>query len=224
MIEMDENEHIVEVVWDHWFVLVGKLLTLLIALLFPVFALLVFNLIPIDKMLAVAGSGFALKGFFVTFWLIVVWMIGWNIWTNYFLNVLILTDIRIFDITQMGFFRRQSASFRIDHIQNVTVEQIGIPATLLNFGTIRFETAGENINFVAKYIPAPYDMKKLIDEMQDGELGKAKQVHLHPDTLERISPAENTLTPKEDAVADAVNPEPEAQVDRKIGTFVNDGL
>ena len=213
MIEIDEDEHIVEVIWDHWFVLIGKLITLILAVLFPVFAIFVFGLIPIEKIFMVEGSTFALKMYFTVFWLIVVWMFGWNVWTNYFLNTLVITDIRLFDIAQMGFFRRQSASFRIDHIQNVTVEQKGIIPTMLNFGTIRFETAGENVNFVAKYIPEPYEIKKLIDEMQDGELGKSKEVHLHPDTIERIAPGSEG-DEKEVLRGD----------DRKIGTFVNDGL
>ena len=222
MVEIDENEHIVEVIWDHWFVLVGKLITIVLAVLFPVFAIFVFGFVPIDKIFVVEGSTFALKIYFVTLWLTVVWMLAWNVWTNYFLNVLIITDIRLFDITQMGFFRRQSASFRIDHIQNITVEQKGIISTMLNFGTIRFETAGENINFVAKYIPAPFDVKKLIDEMQDGELDKSKEVHLHPDTIDRIAPigAPGMAT---DATG---SPEPEVLRgdDRKVGTFANDGL
>ena len=210
MVEIDENEHIVQIIWDHWFVLVGKVITLMLALIFPILAILVFNLIPVEQVLVIAGSVFVLKIFFVTLWLIIVWIVGWNVWTNYFLNVLIITDIRLFDITQKGFFRRQSASFRIDHIQNIVVDQTGIISSLLNFGTVRFETAGENINFVAKYIPSPYEVKKLIDEMQDGELSKSKEVHLHPDTLERIAPGDDT---------DALRGD-----DRKIGTFVDNGL
>ena len=222
MVEIDENEHVVEVIWDHWFVLVGKLITIVLAVLFPVFAIFVFGFIPIDKIFVVEGSSFALKTYFVTLWLIVVWMLAWNVWTNYFLNVLIVTDIRLFDITQSGFFRRQSASFRIDHIQNITVEQKGIISTMLNFGTIRFETAGENINFVAKYIPSPYALKKLIDEMQDGELGKSKEVHLHPDTIERIAPI-GTPGMATDATESQV-PGVLHGNDRKVGTFINDGL
>ena len=210
MVEIDENEHIVQIIWDQWFVLVGKVITLMLALIFPILAILVFNLIPVEQVLVIAGSVFVLKIFFVTLWLIIVWIVGWNVWTNYFLNVLIITDIRLFDITQKGFLRRQSASFRIDHIQNIVVDQTGIISSLLNFGTVRFETAGENINFVAKYIPSPYEVKKLIDEMQDGELSKSKEVHLHPDTLERIAPGDDT---------DALRGD-----DRKIGTFVDNGL
>lgn len=190
MLEIDEHERIIKVVRRHWFVLLGSIAILIIAVFLPGILLFVFHLLPIEKIFSFSGSTFAVGGFFLFAWLTVVWIMGWNIWTNYFLNTLIITDIRIFDINQNGFFSRKSASFRVDHIQNVVVDQKGIIQTLLDFGTIRFETAGENINFIAPYIACPYAIKKLIDEMQDGELSRSQEVHLHPDTMERIAPAQ----------------------------------
>ncbi len=212
MIEIDENEQVVKVVWRHWFVLLGNIFVLFFAVFIPVVFLVILNLVPISNFVSLLGNANAAGGFFITAWFIIVWMIGWNIWTNYFLNVLLITDIRIFDITQDGYFKRKSASFRIDHIQNVTVDQIGIIQTLLDFGSVRFETAGENINFVASYIARPYEIKKLIDEMQDGKLDRTREVHLHPDTIERISPL---VTPAEKTRVDD---------DAPYGTFVDKGL
>lgn len=214
MIEIDEHEQIVKVIWDHWFILIGKICVLVLAIVIPVVSVALLHLLPIEQFASLSGSVGMAEGFLLTAWLIIVWMVGWNVYTNYFLNVLLVTDIRIFDITQMGFFRRQSASFRIDHIQNVTVEQVGILQTLLNFGSIRFETAGENINFVAKYIPSPYDIKRLIDDMQDGELSRSQEVHLHQTTLDRISP-----------VATAMQSEKtDDRAHSPTGTFIDDGL
>jgi hypothetical protein len=123
MVEIDEHEQIVRIVWRHWFVLLGRILALVFAVFVPVICLFAFNLIPVDDLVTLEGSKSAAAGFFLTAWFIVIWILGWNIWTNYFLNVLLITDIRIFDIEQKGFFRRKSSSFRIDHIQNVSVTQ-----------------------------------------------------------------------------------------------------
>lgn len=209
MIEVDEHEQIVKIVWRHWFVLLGQVFMLIFAVCIPVVCVFMFNLIPIQNLVNISGSPSAAEGFFLVGWLIIIWMIGWNIWTNYFLNVLLITDIRIFDIHQNGFFSRKSASFRIDHIQNISVEQLGVIQTLLDFGTVHFETAGEDISLEAHYISHPYDIKKLVDEMQDGELSKSKEVHLHPDTLERIAP---------------VPEEERAVAQETLGTFVDNGL
>ncbi len=209
MIEVDEHEQIVKVVWDHWFVLLGKMFMLFFLVAIPVIGVFTLNIIPLQKFIILEGSNAAASTFFLIAWLIIVWIIGWNIWTNYFLNVLLITDIRIFDIEQKGFFRRKSSSFRIDHIQNVSVTQTGIIQTLLNFGTVHFETAGENINLIAAYIAKPYDIKKLIDDMQDGVLSSSREVHLHPDTLDRITPL--SQTERERAAA-------------PLGTFVDRGM
>lgn len=209
MIEVAEHEQVVKVVWRHWFVLLEKMFMLFFALFLPVLLIFLFNIISLSNFVTISGSVTAATGFFFVGWLIIIWMIGWNIWTNYFLNVLLVTDIRIFDINQNGFFDRKSASFRIDHIQNVTVEQDGIIQTLLDFGTVRFETAGENINFIATYIAHPHAIKKLIDGMQDGELSKSKEVHLHPDTIEQIAPEGKMMTGTQE---------------KSVGTFTENGL
>ena len=101
-------------------------------------------------------------------------------WTDYYLDVLIITNTRIFDIEQKGLFRRTSSSFRIDNIQNVTVDQKGIIQTMLNFGTIQLETSGEREDFIAHFITDPYDIKKFINKLQDHAEGISTLVHFSP--------------------------------------------
>ncbi len=117
-------------------------------------------------------------------------------WTDYYLDVLIITDRRIFDIDQQGLFRRESSSFRIDKIQNITVDQKGIIQTLLDFGTIRLETAGEREDFIASYITNPYEIKKFINEMQDKEDERSKLVHFDRPASESVSPASSAVAEK----------------------------
>ena len=193
MIEIEKDEKIIRIVRRHWIVLLGDLFILIFAVLVPVVLLFFLHLLPIEKIFAFGGSTFAAGGFFLFAWLSIVWIMGWNIWTNYYLNILMITDKRIFDINQDGLFHRKSASFRIDRIQNVTVDQEGVIQTLFDFGGIRIETAGGIEDFVASYIAKPYEIKKLINEMQDVTLDKSQEVHLHPDTLERIAPGSTEI-------------------------------
>lgn len=181
MIEIDQNEEMLQVVHRHWFVLLGDLFILIFALAIPVALLVLFNILPITKVLSFSGSTFAAGGFFFSVWLLIIWMLAWKMWTTYYLDVLVVTDKRIFDINQQGFFHRESGSFRIDRIQNITVDQEGIIQTLLNFGTIRIETAGENEDFIAPYITDPYAIKKFINELQDRVLERSQLVHFDAD-------------------------------------------
>lgn len=178
MIEIDQNEQMLRVVHRHWFVLLSDIFILLFSLAIPVILLILLNILPITKIFSFSGSSFEAGGFFFSSWLLIIWMIAWKMWTTYYLDVLVITDKRIFDINQQGFFHRESGSFRIDRIQNITVDQEGIIQTLLNFGTIKIETAGENEDFMAEYITDPYAIKKFINELQDRALERSQLVHL----------------------------------------------
>lgn len=177
MIEIDDSERIIRVVRKHWFVLVGDIFLLTFCMIIPVIILLTFHLVPFEQFIGFTGNVASAGTFFFFAWVFIVWMMGWNMWTDYYLDVLIITDRRIFDIEQKGLFRRTSSSFRIDNIQNVTVDQKGIIQTLLDFGTIRLETAGEREDFIATYIADPYSIKKFVNEMQDTEVEKSQLVH-----------------------------------------------
>ena len=179
MIEIDKSERIIRVVRKHWFVLLGSILILLFSVTLPIIALFSFHLIPWETFVSFSGNSMYAGGFFFFTWLFVVWMIAWNMWTDYYLDVLIITDKRIFDIEQKGLFSRTSSSFRIDRIQNITIDQKGILQTLLDFGTIKLETAGDGENFIAPYIADPYEIKKFVNEMQDIKADQSQLVHFN---------------------------------------------
>lgn len=193
MIEIDKNEEMLRVVHRHWFVLLSDIFTLVFSLMIPVLLLFLLNIVPITKMFSFSGSTFAAGGFFFASWILIIWMIGWKMWTTYYLDVLIVTNKRIFDINQKNFFNRESGSFRIDRIQNITVDQKGIIQTLLNFGTVHIETAGENEEFIAAYIADPYTIKKFINELQDRAIERSQLVHFDDNTFEK-STAPNAST------------------------------
>lgn len=183
MIEIDQNEQVLRIVRKHWFVLLGDLFLLFLYLAIPVALIFALNILPFGILFSWEGSSVVAQGFFVLAWFFVIWMLCWTLWTNYYLDVLVITDKRVFTIEQHGLFRRTSSSFRIDRIQNITVDQKGIIQALLGFGTIRLETAGESENFVGTFIADPYEIKKFINEMHDTALEKSQLVHTGSDTF-----------------------------------------
>lgn len=194
MIEIDDNERLLRTVRKHWFVLLGNLFLLIVCIAIPVLLFFALRLTPLGALFSWSGSPAAGQGFFTIAWLFVVWMIGWSLWTDYYLDVFIITDKRIFTIDQVGLFKRISSSFRIDRIQNITVTQVGIIQTLLDFGTIRLETAGESEDFVAPFVGNPYGIKKFINEMQDAALDRSQLVHTESNPATVIDTS--SLTPK----------------------------
>jgi uncharacterized membrane protein YdbT with pleckstrin-like domain len=178
MIEIDKTEKILRTVRKHWFVLIGNMMVLIFFIAIPLIAVVAWNMFNLNSMISFYGDPVFAAGFFLLSWFFIVWMIGWNIWTDYYLDVFIITDKRIFDITQDGLFRRTSSSFRLDRIQNITVEMKGLIQTLFDFGTVRLETAGEHEDFVAHFITHPYELKREINEMQDTEVERSQLVHM----------------------------------------------
>ncbi len=167
-IQLEPDETILTKVRKHWFILASKVFGIFIAGLMP---LVLFPLI------AYIGSSFegtlpeingALATALTATWLLILWMVLFNIWTNYYLDLWILTNKRIIAIDQRGLFNRSISSFRLERLQDLNVEIIGIIATFLDFGSLKAQTAGtENWDFKVSGLPQPRELKALILKASD---------------------------------------------------------
>lgn len=163
MIELHPGEKIVLEVRRHWFSLLLETFFLVIFILVPFFILgflSVSRLVAIPKFTAlfVFGSGA---------WLLVGWMLFFVIWTNYYLDVWIVTDTRIIDVEQHYLFSREISELRLEKIQDVTVEIRGLLATFLRFGDIHVQTAGDVKRFTMRGVPRPERVKEVIFREHD---------------------------------------------------------
>lgn len=95
-------------------------------------------------------------------WSLFIWMKLAAIWTDYHLDMWVVTDSRVIDVEQKGFFHREIATLQVEQIQDVTVEIKGIFSTILNFGTIRVQTAAASREFTIRGIPNPKRVKEII--------------------------------------------------------------
>ena len=68
---------------------------------------------------------------------------------------LIVSDKSLVKILQRGLFIRKISRLSMSNVQDVTAEHSGILQTLLGYGTLTVETAGEEDNFVFPYCPSP---------------------------------------------------------------------
>lgn len=162
-IKLEDDEKIHAVVRRHWFFLLKQVSYIFVLILAPLFGFVVmFFTSPeiIDPFMAVYTPHVL---FLYAFWLLINWMLLASLWTDHYLDVWVITSRRIVNINQVGFFRRQIASFKLDRLQDITVEINGIIETLLDFGTIHAETAsGKDEEFKASHLPHPRELKSLI--------------------------------------------------------------
>jgi len=165
MIRLKPDEKLKRKVRKHWFILFEHVAVLMFVFLLP-FVSYVFirgAKIPILDLesveLTLAPPLFI---FGAALWALLIWMKLASVWTDYYLDLWVVTDKRLLDVEQKGFFHRESATLRVEQIQDVTIEVKGIIATLLNFGNIHVQTAGESREFTIRGIPDPQGLKALI--------------------------------------------------------------
>lgn len=168
IVQLTQDETILRTVHKHPFSFFGDLLAIVIFLIMPVIFAIVLIFVPkdfTDKFFT--GDTNVGILFIAATWLLFAWMFAWWRWTDHFLDVMIITNERIFEVKQNGFFNREVASFGIDRIQNIKLSQVGVVASMLNYGDIFIETAGEADNLDIKMVPNPSELKKFINELQD---------------------------------------------------------
>lgn len=73
----------------------------------------------------------------------------------YYGNRWILTTDSLTQIVQTSLFNKQSSQLGLDNLEDVTVEQNGILAHLLNYGVLKAQTAGEHGKFQFNYCRNP---------------------------------------------------------------------
>jgi uncharacterized membrane protein YdbT with pleckstrin-like domain len=164
-VTLDKDEHIVFEIRKHWFVLSFEITVAIIFILLPVIAYSIFTVLPIE--FVVPGNALSLLFFLYAFWVLIVWNIMFVLWTNFYLDVWIVTDKKLIDVEQKGLFRRQVSTLHLSKIQDVTSEVHGIVQTALNFGDLHVQTAAQQREFVIRNISQPNETRKKINMALD---------------------------------------------------------
>lgn len=158
---LDHDEKIVQVVRRHWWVLFSECVFIPVLAAVPIFsyeAVLIF----LERWQIAVENHIALFFLFYSLWLLLLWVSFFLIWTNYYLDTWIVTNKRMIDIEQKGLFHREVSTFRLDRIQDITIETKGILATFFKFGDVIVETAGEHTPFLIRDAAHPEKVKEII--------------------------------------------------------------
>jgi len=174
MIQLYGNETIIKTIRRHWFVVAIDILMFLALALVPLFVIMLFsnNIIKGED----TSHYNAFIAFFYLVWLELSWTMFSVAWTtNYYLDVVLLTNRRLLKIEQKGLFARDIAEMRLERIQDIRVDIMGIIPSLLDFGTLKVQTAGEEEQFVIVDVPNPNGIKNSIFEHHDVTPSTTKQ-------------------------------------------------
>ena len=157
MLTLKENEAIILALHRHWIVLIGEIFLILILLIFSfVGSALFFTFVDSQSPLL-----YYLFFFGMSVYILIIYLLTFIFWMDYYLDMWIVTNQRILDIEHYGIFRREVSEFLITNVQDVTIEIPGMMASFLKYGNIRVQTAGEK-SFTAASIPHPDKAKDTI--------------------------------------------------------------
>jgi uncharacterized membrane protein YdbT with pleckstrin-like domain len=84
-----------------------------------------------------------------------VWLAAFKSLAMYALDVWIVTDRRVLDSKQHGFFNRTTSELHLSRIQDISVETHGVIQTFFKFGDLHIQTAGTEERFTFLQIPHP---------------------------------------------------------------------
>lgn len=154
MLNLDPEEKVLLILHHHWITLVGPAFIVFFSLIIP-WAFVLF-----------------LKQFFyfaISIWYLFTLMMAFGFWIDYYLDAFVITDKRILDVDQVGLFRHTVSEFRLEKVQDVTIEVPNFTATFFHYGNIKIQTAGES-NFSISEVPYPHIARDLIlkNAKQDG--------------------------------------------------------
>lgn len=158
------NEQRILLVRRHWYHFLRHIIVLLVIGLVPV-ALAVLWGQPVADALAERSAGGVLLVMGVSLVYLFLLLSFLHAWVDYYLDFWIVSNRRIVNIEQHGLFSRVMSELYLDKVQDVTVEVHGPLATMLRFGDVHIQTAGENPRFLFDDVPEPYKIAQTIMEL-----------------------------------------------------------
>ncbi len=160
--KLEENEHIILVARRHWFKPLFETALLFFSLLIPLVATSVVFAVP--DFPSELGNVSLLSIVIMLSWVFIIWNIGFVIWTNHFLDVLVITNLHIIDIDQIGLWHREISTLQLSKVQDISSKTEGIIASVLNYGDLEIQSAGSLTNFIVKGIQKPDVLRQKINE------------------------------------------------------------
>jgi hypothetical protein len=163
---LNPNEQIVLIVRKHWIAIVGQIVSLVIVVIIPLLILLAFPFLIPNFPGWQTGHLIYLYTLVYAILLMVSWVTFFFAWTEYHLDLWVVTTHRIFLVEQRGMFYREVSSLTLDKIQDLTIDINGFLPTMLKFGKIFVETAGEHRKFSFPNAKNPEAIKIAINSIQ----------------------------------------------------------
>ena len=162
-IEYHDNEKIILKLRQHWILLLW----------------------PIWKFILVSFAGAVLLYYFrdrfdilltvllLATWLLLAFDLSLHDFLRWYLNVYVITNQRIINVTHKTIFKRQTTEAPLQRVQDVTYNTLGFVSMLFNYGDVTVQTAGHQTLIHFEMVPGPRriqrEIAKLVANLHQGQ-------------------------------------------------------
>jgi uncharacterized membrane protein YdbT with pleckstrin-like domain len=129
-----------------------------------IFAPIVLNYLPILSFLPKNYQFIAVLG-----WYLLVTAYILQSFLYWFFNVYIVTTERVIDVDFFNLIYKKVSDADLNKIQDVSYNMGGVLRTLLNYGDVNIQTAGEVTNFDFEAVPKPDRVAKILQDLRQEE-------------------------------------------------------
>jgi|GEM_PF-916916 len=158
--EQEKNEKVFLLLRRHWFVYL-LFWVMAVILLAPLVIFIIYWSLNPDLVSYFIGNILVIAIGCYLLGILALMLYGF---VSFYLDIDIVTDRRIVNIDQKGFFKREISELNLHQIQDARAHVRGIFETMFHFGDVYIQTAGGRPNFTFNSIPNPYKVaKKIID-------------------------------------------------------------
>ncbi len=159
-----DTERVLAVYHRHWFDILSHLF---LSVVLSVVLLGGFVTLPFFYPDIATGRNAPLFFFLENSFLLFLWLTLFLIWIDVYFDVWIVTDERIVNIEQKDLFTRRVSELRFHTVQDVTSEVEGFLPSILDYGDVFIQTAGENPRFIFHNVPNPVGVKDLVMQLAE---------------------------------------------------------
>lgn len=164
MVDLQQGEFIVAYAHKHWLIFALEIIGIIGGTL-ALFALVASLEVFAPELVRTIFTDSSLLGFNLVASVFIIMCATITIaitFTNYYLDVLVVTNRRLIDCDQIGLFSRDVATIPTGNIIDIKIIISGILETFFNFGDLSVQSAGVSREVVIRGLSKPQHVKQII--------------------------------------------------------------
>ena len=159
------GEEIIKIIRKDFFILFKRMVFTALLIIFP--ALVFITILSFSPNLLYGPISYPLIILAVSGYSLFVCLFSFFSFIDYYLDIWLITNERIIDVRQEGFFSRTVSELKLFQIQDVTSEIEGFWQFIFKYGDVYVQTAGEVQRFVFDDISHPEKIRDIIIKLAE---------------------------------------------------------